>query len=122
MARFAVLIYAADSAHTVDAVSPEQEEADRHAAELEAAGAMLVAYAFTPRDTAVSIRADGVTPGPFLDAPHAVAGVYVLEAPDLDTAIEIARTNPAVRAGGGVEVRPVHSGGVVREDAASGQA
>jgi hypothetical protein len=33
----------------------------------------------------------------------------VIEAPDLDAALAIAGTNPVVRDGGGVEVRPVHS-------------
>lgn len=35
-----------------------------------------------------------------------------IRAGGVDTALAIARTNPAIRAGGGVEVRPVHSGGV----------
>lgn len=38
-----------------------------------------------------------------------VAGFYVIEKPDLDAALAIAKTNPVVRDGGGVEVRPVHS-------------
>ena len=43
------------------------------------------------------------------DAKEVVAGFYVIEAPDLDAALAIAKTNPVVREGGGVEVRPVHS-------------
>ena len=74
---------------------------------------MRVAYAFTPRHLARSVRATGVTEGPFVDAHQVVAGVYVLEAADLDSAVAIAATNPAVRGSGGVEVRLVHSGGVV---------
>lgn len=42
-----------------------------------------------------------------------VAGVYILEADDEQTALTIASTNPAIRGDGGVEVRPVHSGGFV---------
>jgi hypothetical protein len=114
MARFAVLIYAQDSAHAPDATPDDIAECDDHAGELLAADAMLTAYAFLPREYATSIRADGATPGPFVDAHDVVAGVYVLEADDLDAAIRMAATNPAVRSGGGVEVRPVHSGGVVR--------
>jgi hypothetical protein len=38
----------------------------------------------------------------------------VIEAPDLDAALAIARLNPVVAEGGGVEVRPVHSGFVKR--------
>jgi hypothetical protein len=74
---------------------------------------MLVAYALTPRDMATSVRADGVTDGPFIDAKEIVAGFYVIEAPDLDAALAVAAANPVIRDGGGVEVRPVHSGGVV---------
>ena len=114
MPQYAVLIYADDSAHARDATPEDLATSDQHADELTATGSMLFAYAFTPRDLAVSVRASGVTDGPFLDAKEVVVGVYVLEAPDLDAALEIARSNPAVRAGGGVEVRPVHSGGVVR--------
>jgi hypothetical protein len=42
-----------------------------------------------------------------------VAGFYIIEASDLDSALAIARTNPVLTEGGGVEVRPVHSGGLV---------
>jgi hypothetical protein len=114
VAQFAVLIYATDSAHAPDASPDDLAEPDGHAEELLAADTVLAAYAFTPRTYAVSIRGDAATPGPFVDAEHVVAGVYVLEAADLDEAVRVAATNPAVRSGGGVEVRPVHSGGFIR--------
>lgn len=115
MAQYAVLIYADDSAHAPDAGPAELEEADRHADELAASGSMLLAYALTPREMATSVRADGATDGPFIDAKEVVVGFYVIEAEDLDAALAIARTNPVVRTGGGgVEVRQVHSGGAVR--------
>ncbi|MBX9243388.1 hypothetical protein ICW40_01030 [Actinotalea ferrariae] len=114
MAQYAVLIYAPDSAHAPDATPADTESCDMHADELEAADAMLAAYALTPRHMATSLRPGATTPGPFVDAEHVVAGFYVIEAPDLDAALAIARTNPVLREGGGVEVRPVHSGGVVR--------
>ena len=112
MPQFAVLIYADDSAHARDAEASDLEVYDRHAAELQESGTMVAAYALTPRDEAVSVRRDATTPGTFVPADHVVAGFYVLEAPDFDAAVAIARANPAVRSGtGGVEVRPVHSGG-----------
>jgi hypothetical protein len=117
MARYAVLIYSDDSAHALDATPEDLAESDRHGGELEASGAMLAAYALTPRDLARSVRADGVTDGPFLGTGPIVAGFYILEAEDLDAATAIARTNPVVRSGGGVEVRQVHSGGTVERDA-----
>ncbi len=113
MAEYAVLIYAPDSAHAPDATPADTENCDDHAAELVAAESMRVAYALTPRGMATSIRADAITDGPFIDAKEIVAGFYVIEAADLDAALAIARTNPVIRDGGGVEVRPVHSGGVV---------
>lgn len=115
MPQYAVLIYATDSLHAPDATPEDLAEPDGHADELLAADAMLTAYAFTPRDVARSVRADGVAAGPFVDSDVVVAGFYVLEADDLDEALRIAGTNPVLRTpGGGVEVRPVHSGGVVR--------
>ncbi|MFC0681498.1 YciI family protein [Lysobacter korlensis] len=114
MPQYAVLIYTDDSAHALSASEDELAEPNGHGQELAASGALRVAYAFTPRALARSIRATGVTDGPFVDAAEVVAGVYVLEAPDLESALEIAATNPAIRDGGGVEVRRVHSGGVIR--------
>ena len=109
MAQYAILIYAHDSAHAPDASAEELETCDDHSDELAASESMLAAYALTPRDMATSVRADAITDGPFLDSKEVVAGFYVIEAPDLDAALAIARTNPAVADGGGVEVRPVHS-------------
>ena len=117
MAQYAVLIYASDSAHAPEATAADTRTCDDHADELVDAGSMLLAYALTPRNMATSVRADGVTDGPFVDAREIVAGFYILEAPDLDAALAIAATNPAVLEGGGVEVRPVHSGGVTAHPA-----
>jgi hypothetical protein len=113
MAQYAVLIYTDDSVHAPDATAEDTATADQHADELASSGSMLVAYALTPRDLATSVRADGVTDGPFVDAKEVVAGFYVIEAPDLDAALAIAGSNPVLNAGGGVEVRPIHSGGVI---------
>jgi hypothetical protein len=117
MAQYAVLIYANDSAHAPDATEADIASCDQHADELVAANSMLAAYALTPRDMATSIRADSITDGPFIDSKEIVAGFYIIEAPDLDAALAIAGTNPVVRDGGGVEVRPVHSGGAVEHTA-----
>lgn len=109
MAQYAVLIYVHDSAHAPDATPADTQTCDQHSDELQESGTMVLAYALTPRDMATSIRADGITDGPFIDSKEVVAGFYIIEAPDLDAALAIAGTNPVVRDGGGVEVRPVHS-------------
>lgn len=109
MAQYGVLIYIRDSAHAPDARREDIEPCDEHSDELVESGVQLAAYALTPRDMATSIRRDGITDGPCVDAKEVVAGFYIIEAPDLDAALAIARLNPVVRDGGGVEVRPVHS-------------
>ncbi|MEA2828168.1 MAG: hypothetical protein QOG43_2607 [Actinomycetota bacterium] len=45
--------------------------------------------------------------GPYVGMKEAVAGYVVLEAGDVDAAIELAARIPAARLGGGIEVRPV---------------
>lgn len=114
MPQFAVLIYAQDSAHAVDASDADLAVPDAHGRALAESGALRAAYAFTPRHLARSIRAAGVTEGPFLDDRSVVAGIYVIDAPTWDDALMIAGTNPQVALGGGVEVRLIHSGGVVK--------
>jgi len=109
MAEYAILIYTHDSAHAPEATAEDTETCDNHSDELVASGVQLAAYALTPRDMATSIRENMITDGPFIDSKEVVAGFYIIEAPDLDTALAIAGTNPVVRDGGGVEVRPVHS-------------
>jgi hypothetical protein len=106
MAQYAILIYGNDSAQTVEDAEPHE----RYAEEVVASGAMVAAFALQPVATATSIRGDVITDGPFVDAKEVVAGFYVVEAADLDAALEIARRNPATQQGGGVEVRPVVGG------------
>jgi hypothetical protein len=61
--------------------------------------------------TATTVRVqDGktlTTDGPFPDIKEALGGWFLLEADDLDAAIELAARIPTVRMGGAVEVRPV---------------
>jgi hypothetical protein len=114
MPQFAVLIYSDDSAHEPDKTATTSDEitiCDEHAVELASQATMTAAWAFTPRSMAKAVRAEAVTDGPSIDSRQVVAGVYILEAPDLDAALATAATNPVVRQGGGLEVRPVHSGG-----------
>jgi hypothetical protein len=116
MAQYAVLIYATDSADGADAGPDDLQVHDRHAEELEESGCLTAAFALEPIGTATSIHGEVVTDGPFLDAKEVVAGFYVIEAPDLDAALQIAGRNPVTHQGGGVEVRPV-AGSFVRPPA-----
>ncbi len=64
-----------------------------------------------PAQTATTVRhgdaGNLITDGPFADAKEVLGGYYVLDAPDLDAALEFAQRIPAVRLGGAVEVRPL---------------
>src|SRR5688572_22451521 len=61
-------------------------------------------------DTATTVRVEGgrtlTTDGPFVGMKEAVGSVFILEADDLDAAIEVAARVPAARYGGAVEIRP----------------
>jgi hypothetical protein len=61
--------------------------------------------------TATTVRVeDGrtlTTDGPFAELKEAIGGYFLLEADDLDAAIELAGRVPAARMGGAVEVRPI---------------
>lgn len=65
--------------------------------------------ALQPTVTATSVRDAGggvtVTDGPFAETKEALGGYYLIEAADIDEAIEIAKAVPARH--GGVELRPV---------------
>ncbi len=64
-----------------------------------------------PSETATTVRGGAgenlITDGPFADAKEVLGGYYVLDASNLDEALEFAQRIPAVRLGGAVEVRPL---------------
>ncbi|GAA0411335.1 YciI family protein [Microbispora corallina] len=64
-----------------------------------------------PAETATSVRVVGgrtlMTDGPFADTKEVLGGFCLLDAADLDEAIELAARIPAARLGGAVEIRPV---------------
>lgn len=59
---------------------------------------------------ATTVRVEGgktlTTDGPFVGMKEAVGGWFILEADNLDAAIEVAARVPAARYGGAVEIRP----------------
>jgi hypothetical protein len=64
-------------------------------------------------ENATTVRVDDgktlVTDGPFIGIKEAIGGFFVLEADNLDAAIELASQIPAARLGGAIEVRPVET-------------
>ena len=68
------------------------------------------ASAWPQPETATTVRVENgetlTTDGPFAELKEAIGGFFVLEADDLDAAIEIAAKVPAARMGGAIEIRP----------------
>jgi len=104
MPQYAVLIY-----ERVAAEDLPEEVMDAHMnlpQKIAEAGAGQVGgLALEPNSTATTIRAGLVTDGPFIETKESLAGVFVIEARDLDHAIAVAKLTPVVE--GGVEVRPL---------------
>lgn len=73
-------------------------------------GRYVAAEALQPTRTAKTVRVRNgqalVTDGPFTEAKEYLAGFYLVEAADMDEALEIAAKIPPARTGG-IEVRPV---------------
>ena len=73
-------------------------------------GQCIASEALQPVHTATTVRVrDGkvsVTDGPFAETKEQLAGFYMIEADDLDEAIEIASRIPPAEVGS-IEVRPV---------------
>ena len=73
---------------------------------------MLAAEALESVDTATTVRVRGgkvsVTDGPFAETKEQLAGFYLMEARDLNEAIQLASKLPPARVGS-VEVRPIRT-------------
>jgi hypothetical protein len=108
VARYVFLMYDAEDFYdTADeqAIVDEMRLHEQFMEAVRAAGASVVGgEALQPSSTASTVRGDAlVTDGPFADTKEALGGFYVIEAPDLDVALRLAKLCPA----GNVEVRPV---------------
>lgn len=109
MAKYAILIYEDPTFYATmppegwGAVSDAHSAFVRQVSEL--GGSIAGGEALAPTTTATKITGGTITDGPFVETKEAFGGFYVVEARDLDHAVEIAKLCPAP--GGGVEVRPV---------------
>jgi hypothetical protein len=76
------------------------------------AGTIVNGAKLQPAQTATTVRLTGdkpvVTDGPFVEAKEVLGGYGLVEVPNLDEAIALAKTWPALQvAGESVEIRPV---------------
>ena len=109
MTQYAILIYENEAGYATATPEAWGSMLDAHTAFAKAVadlgGTILGGDALKPTSTATSIRKGEVTDGPYVETKEAFGGFYLVEARDLDHAVEIAKLCPAP--GGGVEVRPV---------------
>jgi hypothetical protein len=108
--KYALLIYADPTSFTSLSESEQEAVSGEYMALTEAPG-MFGGAQLQPVETATTVRVeDGqtlTTDGPFADTKEVFGGYYLLEADNLDAAIELASRIPAARMGGAIEVRPV---------------
>ena len=116
--KYALLIYSPTTAEEYAAAAvPHSDEAGgewvRYTQAAKDAGVLLAAEQLTHTETATSVRVRGddrlITDGPFMETKEHLLGFYLIDVPDLDTALEWATLMTAVN-GGTVEVRAAISG------------
>jgi hypothetical protein len=108
--RYALLIF--EKPGSYNGLSDDERRAIRAEYMAIAGDARVVGGAeLRPIETATTVRqANGdllTTDGPFADTKEVFGGWFVLDADDVDTALEVAGRIPATRMGGSVEVRPI---------------
>jgi hypothetical protein len=110
--RYLLLIYTAEPTQTP---SPQLMQAETAAyaaftADIRERGLMQAGEALEPTSTATTVRVqDGrtvTTDGPYAETKEALGGFYLVDARDLDEAIELAARIPAAKHGA-IEVRPI---------------
>jgi hypothetical protein len=110
--KYLLQIYDRGASEDVARYSAEEREAvvGEYVAIMESPG-VLGGEQLQPVETATTVEVQGgrtlFTDGPFVDAKEHLGGFYLVDAEDLDAALEIAARIPAARMGGAVEVRPV---------------
>lgn len=106
--KYSILNYANEQDYATGKIHPPAFAA--YAQALSEAGVLIAATGLQPSRAATTVRIqDGqrhVQDGPFANTKEQLGGIYIIDVPDLDTALEWAARNPAASLAG-VEVRPV---------------
>jgi hypothetical protein len=104
--KYLCLVYMEE--HTLTSI-PDSECA-QYSGSLKDRGQMLGGEALQPVSTATTVRVRNgrmsITDGPFAETKEQLAGFYLVDARDLNEAIQIASKIPPARVGS-IEVRPV---------------
>jgi hypothetical protein len=108
--KYMLLIYLEENALSESERAQCYEESASFARQLHAGGQYVSAAPLHPTSTATSLRIQNgkrlITDGPFAETREQLGGFFLIDAENLDKAIEIAGQIPAGR-WGTVEIRPV---------------
>jgi hypothetical protein len=110
--RYLLLIYEQESTEPMpdEALKAQMVAYDALTREIRERGLWQAGEALEPTTTATTVRLQNgqtlTTDGPFAETKEALGGFYLINARDLDEAIEIAARIPAAERGS-IEVRPI---------------
>jgi hypothetical protein len=109
--KYVMLIYQGDALERQAALpEEEQKQVDADYQGINQTPGVTPGLPMGLPENATTVRVEGgktlTTDGPYVGMKEAVGGLFVLEADDLDAAIEVAARVPAARYGGAIEIRP----------------
>ena len=110
MAQYLLSVHGSDTDPIPDNVQEMYAAVDRFNTEVQKEGSWVFAGGLHPAATATVVDATGagdplVTDGPYLESKEHIGGFWIVDVPDLDAALDLARRGSAA-CGGPVEVRP----------------
>jgi hypothetical protein len=108
--KYMLLVYSPEDAWTQEEWTACTVESMAVCHELQSKGQLIVASPLHPVSTAASVRVRNgqpiVTAGPFAETTEQLGGFFLIDVPNLDDAISIAKRLPSAKKGT-IEVRPV---------------
>jgi hypothetical protein len=110
--KYLCLIYSNEQTLHSHPDSPRDDECFEYAQSIESSGRMMAAEPLESVLTATTVRMRNgkvtITDGPFAETKEQLTGFYLIQARDLNEALQVASHIPAARVGC-VEVRPVRT-------------
>jgi hypothetical protein len=111
--RYCLLMHyqeASEIGLTEQDMAPAKAAFQAYARDLDEAGVLVTAQVLQPSVATTTFTARNGKPqiqdGPFVDTKERLGGIFVIDVPDLDAALEWAKRNPAAD-WGSIEIRPV---------------
>jgi hypothetical protein len=110
--KYLCLIYSDEQTLHSHPDSPKDDECFEYARSLETSGRMMAAEPLESVQTATTVRVRNgkvtLTDGPFAETKEQLTGFYLIQARDLNEALQVAAHIPVARIGS-IEVRPVRT-------------